>query len=51
MAAEGQPAPAGNARRVGARRRGMLEPGLNRVADPAFEIVSLQDFEYNSTKL
>jgi hypothetical protein len=41
----------GDARRAGARRRGALAPGLNSVAEPAFEIDFLQKFEYNSTKL
>jgi hypothetical protein len=50
-AAEGRPAPAGEARRAGARRRSVLAPGLNRVADSAFEFKFLQIFEYISTKL
>jgi hypothetical protein len=50
-ATEGRPAPAGDARRAGARHRGALAPGLNSVAGPAFEIEFLQNFEYNSTKL
>jgi hypothetical protein len=36
---------------VGVQRRSVLVPGLNRVTDPALEIVFLQNFEYNSTKL
>jgi hypothetical protein len=49
--AEGRRVPAGDAWRAGARRRGVLAPGPNRVAGPAFEIELLQNFEYNSTKL
>jgi hypothetical protein len=37
--------------RFAGRRRGVLAPGLNSVAEPAFEIDFLQKFEYNSTKL
>jgi hypothetical protein len=44
-AAEGRPVTRG------ARRRGVLAPGLNRVADSAFEFEFLQIFEYDLTKL
>jgi hypothetical protein len=35
---------ADDARRAGARRRGVLAPGLNRVADSAFEFKFLHIF-------
>jgi hypothetical protein len=47
--AEGRPAPAGNARARDVAA--CLAPGLNHVADSAFEFEFLQIFEYNSTKL
>jgi hypothetical protein len=43
-AAEGRPAPAGDAWRVGTRRRGALAPDLKSVAEPAFQIEFLQKF-------
>jgi hypothetical protein len=49
--AKGRPTPAGDARRAGSQRHGVLALGLNRVADSAFEFEFLQIFEYNSTKL
>jgi hypothetical protein len=50
-AVEGWPAPAGNARRAGARRHGVLVPGVSRVAGTDFEFEFLQNFEQNSAKL